>query len=165
MSIITKAAAKEVALKLTDKKAKMLTDLQREFEEYCTDLTEAATPKKVLELFKTHPNYLSSFKHVYFSGEGIAHSGSKKLTRPIPRAGSNVNLEPEEARAYMKKLHSLEDAKLQYEKLLIDTESALLGLKSYKKISECFPEATPFLPNKISTTLVVDISKLRGRLK
>lgn len=46
-----------------------------------------------------------------------------------------------------------------------EIEQALLSLVTFKRVSENFPEAVPFLPKIQNTSLVVDLSNLRNKIK
>lgn len=165
MSIISKTAANEVAIKLTAGKQKDLNEKENSFREFCTVLAESKIPKFIAEAHKRSPEFFNNYQNVYFSGQGITYKGSKRLNRCIPASGSNVQLSPEEAKEYISKLNALDQQEAELEKVRLDIEAALYGLKTYKKIAEFFPEAVPFLPAKTETSLVIDILKLRKSIK
>jgi len=165
MSIITKAIATEVAVKLTAKKQEEIKNLDLKLREQFEIVYLKSLPKEVVLAFENAPNYFNTSNSVQISGNGFNWQSlgfTKKM--PVLRNCSH-QLSDKEASDFLKKYNTIEDKKSKCRDLIYEIETALFSLRSYKKIGEQFPEAIPFLPEKITSALAINISDIQYKLK
>ncbi len=165
MSIITKAIASEVAVKLTAKKQDEIKKLDLKLKEQFEAVYLKSLPKDVVSAFENAPNYFNTSNSVQVSGNGFNWQ-SLGFTKKMPvLRNCSYQLSDKEATLFLKKYNEIEYKKSKCRDLIYEIENALVSLRSYKKISETFPEAIPFLPEKITTALAVNISDIQDKLK
>lgn len=164
MSIITKAIATEVAIKLTSKQWKEIESLESKLEKQFEEVYLKSIPLDVQDAFEKYPGYFNTTKYVQVSGNGFNYQ-NLQLTKILPKIKGGFRLKEKDAVTLLKKYNEIEDKKSEARKLLQEIEVVLNSLRSYKKINSEFPEATPFLPEKITTQLAVNISDVQSKLK
>jgi len=164
MSIITKSMAAEVAKKLTEKKAENLTAAKKELQKVFTEMYEQGANSEILKLYTKYPSYFNSRTEFQVSGNGMSYEWFE-TTKALPCY--NAQFKPDENQAAeLIRLKGVKEAReVELRKLRYELETVLWSLRSYKKIAEFLPEAAPFLPEKITTALAVNVSDLRQRLK
>lgn len=164
MSIITKTIAKAVATKLVEKQSQKVQDLKIELGNYFTNEYQNTLPRVVLEGFKNHPNFFNTCKSFSMTGHGFNWE-TITANKSLPCTSSSKTFDETVLRELRKKYDAVKDAKKLVETLIFEIETALLNLKTYSKINANFPEATPFLPIKTDTALMVNVDNIRNKLK
>jgi len=164
MSLITKAIAQEVAVKLTAKKLKEVEALRFNLRNVFTEMYLASVPEEILKLFRVHPSYFEAHSEFQLQGNGCNYE-YLATTSNLPFSKSVFTPTTEQAGVLLPLRNSLDAKTKELRKLRNEIEITLNSLRSYKRIKELFPEAAPFLPEKITTALAVNISDLQSRLK
>lgn len=164
MSIITKVIASEVAIKLTAKKQKEINLLRTELREEFESIYLKTIPTEVLKCFEKFPNYFESRNEISVSGNGLNWQ-RLFFTRKLPVNSGTYLPNKVDAESLLKKENNIQDRNKEILKLRTEIEIALFSLRSYKRIIEQFPEAQPFLPEKISNALAINISDIQSKLK
>jgi len=161
---ITKTIAAEVAEKLLSKQALALEALRKEAGEAFTKIYLKTLPKEVVAAFEKYPAYFQTRSGFQLNGNGFnwqSITASKKL----PYSANAFSPTATEAAILLKVVNAADTKKFEYKKLFSEIETALYGLRTYKRVEENFPEAFVFLPNSVSTKLSVNISDLRNKIK
>jgi len=164
MSIITKSMAAEVAKKLTEKKANTLAAAKIELQKVFTEMYEQKINPEVLKLYTKYPSYFNSRTDFQVSGNGLNYEWFETL-KAMPCINAQFKPDGNQAAELIRLKGVRDDIGTELRKLRYELETVLWSLRSYKKIAEFLPEAAPFLPAKITTALVVNVSDLRQRLK
>lgn len=166
MATLSKTLIESIAKKMTEKSYKFKTEKELEFRQLVTDYYEKQIPQKVIDLFKTHSEYVETTMSVYLDNRGF-NRHSVALTKRLPsdtNYNKNFILTAPIADKLIKAKGVSDNAKAEYKILLSETESALLALKTEKNVRENLPEAIPFLPPPMSNSLVVNFKSLQNRL-
>ena len=162
---ITKAIAEHVAKCMTAPEAKVIKELQIELEKSVKKNYIESLPVDVIKVWKNYPLYfrrtsgVSHFEiggYVPFFNE---YNDSESVLLP-----ERVNSHYLPSDAEIKLFQSKDKLKSQYRKLNTEIQQALLGLGTYKRVSEQFPEAVPHLPKLGRTEIMIDIASLRNRI-
>jgi len=164
MSIITKVIASEVAIKLTAKKQEEINLLRTELREEFESIYLKTIPSEVLKCYEKFPNYFEARNEVSVSGNGFNYQ-RLFFTKKLPTSSSHYLPNSVDCESLLKKENAIQDKSKEISKLRTDIEVALFSLRSYKRIIEQFPEAEPFLPEKISNALAINISDIQSKLK
>jgi len=161
---ITKTIAAEVAEKLLSKQALEIKNLRNKLESTFDEIYLKTIPKEVVELFKKYPNYFKTRNNFHLSGNGFDW---KSITAYKSLPYINYAFQPNEKDSIIlhNSINKIDKKKSEYKKLHSEIEIALFGLRTYKRVEENFPEAFLLLPNKITTSLAVNISDLRNKIK
>jgi len=161
---ITKTIATEVAEKLLSKQALEIKNLRSKLESTFDEIYLKTIPKEVVELFKKYPNYFRTRSGFQLSGNGFDWK-SVTSSKELPCINGSFQPNEKDAVILQKSINEIDKKKLEYKKLHSEIETALFGLRTYKRVEENFPEAFIFLPNSISNKLIVNISDLRNKIK
>jgi len=161
---ITKIAADKVALILTTKKQKQVTDAKVAVNEYITKLYEATIPKVIIDGFAKFPDFFKKSGILYIGGTGIQRWESVNITKSLPNPDKTFELKQEQAEKFIKLKREHEKQTTEYEKLKLDVETAVFNARTYKRIAELFPEAVPHLP-AVFPPPAINYSDIRKRIK
>jgi len=164
MSLITKAIAQEVALRLTAKKLNEVEALRLNLRNVFTEMYLATIPEEILKLFKAHPSYFEARSSFQLQGNGCNYE-YLSTNKNLPFSKRLFMPTAEQAGILLPLCNSLDAKNKELKELRNEIEITLNSLRSYKRIRELFPEAAPFLPEKITTALAVNISDLQSRLE
>lgn len=164
MSRITKQIAENVAIKLTEKQAKEIKDLQSELKDKFTEIYLKTIPKEVLDLFKKHPDFMETRSSMQLQGNGFNYQYIG-LNASYPCKNHVFTPSPQDAKILLSQINDVYNKKSELSKLKLEIETLVFGLRTYAKVKSEFPEAAPFLPKATSTALMVNISDLRKKLK
>lgn len=164
MSLINKSIAHEVAVKLTAKKLEAIETLEKDLETTFTEIYKSSVPEKVLEVFELHPEYFDKRRDFQLTDKGCNYEYVHTV-KDMPAKTRIFNPTEGQAKVLLKAYGIIQTKKKERNKLIQDVEVILNSLRSYKKIIELFPEAAPFLPEKITTALAVNISDIQKCLK
>jgi hypothetical protein len=161
---ITKAIATEVAEKLIQKQGLELNELKDSLKVKFEKIVIDATPKDVVDFYKKYPNYVETRQSFQLSGNGFDY---KYLNTKSSIPAFKSSFQPNERDAIILHgiLNEIDKKEKEYKKLFSEIEIALFSLRTYKRVEETFPEAFLLLPNKITTSLSVNISDLRQKIK
>lgn len=164
---MTKDVAHQIAIKLTEEKAKSVEQLHLDYKEYITQAYISQIPESVLEAFKQHPDWFYTPSAIQFNGNGFNWENVYATTPIICNGGTSANLTLTEAIA--KKAMKLKNKWMDENKKLKDLnckiEVALFGLRTYAQIEKNLPEAVPYLPKQTSMELMVNFDTLRKEIK
>lgn len=164
---ITQQNANDVAEKLVQPKRVQLQKLLKEISDEVKAEYLKTVPASVLKLFKTEHGWLGTNERVQILNSTwhytyINVSGSV----PKPHNGSAKLLLDE---ATDKRLGKIRDEADKLERLISETKreiaATMLSLYTYAKVKDIFPEAYTLLPVKESKALMIDMNKLRAKLK
>jgi hypothetical protein len=162
---ITKAIAEHVAKCMTAPEDKVIKELRIELQKSVKKNYIESLPVDVIKVSKNYPLYFRRTSGVtnYQIGGFVPFFNEYN--------DSESDLFPEKAHsqylpsdAEIKLFQRKDKLKSQYRKLNTEIQQALLGLGSYKRVSEQFPEAVPHLPKLGRTEIMIDIASLRGRI-
>jgi len=166
MSRITKQIAEEVAKKLVAKKRETLKLRTKEFSEKITKICHEKVPFEVLVVFEKHPNYFHQTSTFKPSGNGWNFQ-NLNLSHSLPsQAGYfSFEMEVETSNELLKEFNKNKDEQKQIDELQRDLVNTLLNLKTYKSVTENFPEAVEHLPKIVNNTVALNLSDIRNRIK
>jgi hypothetical protein len=163
---ITKQIASDVANQLLAKKVK---GNNRNWTELSNEVYESVLktiPKEITELQEKYPSYVRTSQNVRLFGNGFNHENiNTPKSFPCTDYSKTYTPTEKEAAEWIKLLNDYKDGKDNLRKLSSEIESALYNLKTYKAVQENFPEAYELLPEKVSTSLSVNISDIRQKIK
>jgi hypothetical protein len=164
---ITKDAADSIAVKLTEKKQKAIDKIKEEIKTIGFNAYKKTIPKKVLELFETHPNWINSCQRANFTGKGINHDQiyfNSRLPKADEYSTPTIIADDSVCEKLSRLFNQEKTLKKELEKLQLEIKNALISLGTYAKITSEFKEAVPFLPFKEKNELVVNITEIRKQL-
>lgn len=167
MSRITKQIAENVAYKLVMPKKTKLKERNIEFSKKITELCWDRVPVEIITLFKTHPSYFRTASIFRPTGNGW-NSQYLDLFEEVPSIRGNnfyFEMEIKTSNALLKEYNRNKDQKEQIEELQRDLVNTLLNLKTYKAVTENFPEAAEHLPKIVNNTVALNLSDIRNRIK
>lgn len=167
---ISQDLARRIALKLTDKKHNQVEKLLKAYRQLVTDFYRLSTPEDVLICYKKYPDYFEKESYIRFEGHGFRREVVNVIGEYVI-ANCNrdawLKLTPEIADTIKKAKSEWEDCKNECDKLLQETNNALLALGTYKKIEEFLPEAAKYLPQtgQKVLALIPNLDKLKDKLQ
>lgn len=162
MSRITIYNAEQIATKLTEKNEKSIKDVRDKMKELIIDYCVKSTPESIKLAFKSNPKYFDNVTANIHYG----HSWFGCFDTTCPNEDYNVSINDDVIGNKLIKLKNKQDKlKSEKSKLWNEIKNALLSLRTYKKISEQLPEAAPFLETKENTSVMLNLSELRNKLK
>lgn len=161
---ITKEKAKQVAIKLLEKKLAEVTEAENKIQFFITDIAKKSIPRLAYELLESHKEYLKTTSYKYLRGEGVQRWEQVKLLESVPNNDIPLELTKVQADKYIQLQRKHKDLKEKYNTLLVDVETALIKCGTYKKVQELFPEAAPYLPT-VYALPALNITDIRKRIK
>lgn len=172
MTRISKTAAHEVAIALVAKQRTELEEQKKRLSHVVTSLVLDRIPKEVHDFYEKFPQFIKTADTARLTGLGWNYEWLYLEGRvPCVSVGSRFELvfetkQHEKAAKGLRDLYdSYEQSKRDLTNLRSDIENTLYALKTLKAISEHFPEALPYLPKTPNTSLIIDTTALRQRLK
>ena len=105
--IISKQKANEVALMLTAKKEKELSNLQSSLEDLIWEYANKKVPKELQEVFLRYPEYFVKSKCISFSGNGFNNDYFSLAKSVVVKSERGTYLQPtlEESKTFLQ-LHN-----------------------------------------------------------
>jgi len=173
MTRISKTAAHEAAVALVAKQRLDLEEQEKRLTHVVTSLVLDRIPKEVHAFYEKFPQYVKKTSSARLTGLGWNREWLQ-LEANVPYNGSGSGTfelvfetkQHEKAANGLKDLHNaFIQSKRDLTALRCDIENTLYALKTLKAISEHFPEALPYLPKTPNTSLIIDTTALRERLK
>ncbi len=168
MSRITKHIASEMAKKLGAKSLGKLETLRDETEESIRGIIYNRLPAEVVDLEKKFPKYLNtdnSYHPTYKKEFGSAVFYFKEaIPSPIHNGYSSksISLLPKNVADLDKLAHKYAKAETAHKALIQKLEDSLYALRTYKKVTEQFPEAVKYLPKvKREHSIALSLVELR----
>jgi len=165
MSRVTKEIASKVAKQLTAKKLEEIINLEKEISTKFEDIYLSRLSKEIKETFKKQKNYFYTRKQFQVSGSGFDYIYINTLNDVPYNKNSSFVATDEEAKILLPLTNKKKLLKGNYDKLVIEIEALLYGLRTYSKVIAEFPEAEPFLPYNLSNKLMINVSEIRNQLK
>lgn len=165
MSRITKEIAKEVAEKLTATKHDEWRKTKDSFINKLTEFYNDRIPLDVVLFGEKYPKYIRKSKSIRLYGNGFEYQ-YENLKEEVIELSGNKMFEPtkEQADILIKIQYEYGRLRSEYYDLKSEIETMLYSLRTYNRVLEQFSEAYPFLPNKITTALTVNIEDIRKKL-
>lgn len=165
---ISKEAARQISIKMTEKKQKELDILKKEISDVGYQLAKSTIKKDVLEFYEKHKGYFNVADTLQVSGTGLNFE-QIYFSPSLPKSDSSQRyiaklVDNETAKKIITLLHKKRDLKKQLDCLRNDIEIALISLGTHAKIQSEFKEAAPFIVVKESVALAVNISDIKKRL-
>lgn len=163
---ITKSIAEYVAKQMVLEKKKSLEEKKDLLKSTCTEMYKRQIPKDVLKLWEKNATWLRLTNSVRLSGDGFSYDYQD--IEELPRIHNRepfLSFENNEAELILSARNEIQKMNIEINLLKAEIEQALLSLVTFKRVSENFPEAVPFLPKIQNTSLVVDLSTLRNKIK
>lgn len=163
---ITKSIAEYVAKQMVLEKKRLLQEKQDALKAICTGMYKRQIPKEVFKLWEKNSTWLRSTNSVRLNGNGFSYEYQD--IDELPKNGNRdpfLVFENNEAEKILSARNEIQKINNEIRSLQSEIEQALLSLVTYKRISENFPEAIPFLPKIQKASLVVDLSNLRNKIK
>lgn len=167
MSRITKDIANYVANRLTEKKSEEISKLQKSFEEISFKAYEKKIPKEVMDCFAKHKKYFDTTTQLRMVGNGWNYE-YVSIGEELPtNSGSypNPSFDEKTNQLLLTQHQKISDLKSKLKPLKEEIITALIRLGTFKKVEIEFKEAYPFLPKTVSQSLVVNVDKIREKLK
>lgn len=158
---ITKDEAKAIAKVLTSGLKNKLEQIDKERKEVAYKYFLSLVPQPVLSLYEIHKDYFKKLDtSVYVDGKWYF-----SIKFDVPFNGDQT-IKDEKVKEQLTKLQNqYEKAEKQKHELVTNLQEAIYNLRTYKRISEEFPEAIPFLQKKPNTELQINLNSLREQLK
>lgn len=171
--VISKSLAYDIALKLSEKRRNECEELHELLKQLVYKVYQKMIPKIINDAYLIAPDFFRERSAIYLCGHGF---DEKRISCPEDWLAIVNNNEDNKCYLHMKNLPEATRKEIQaahraYVKaddavnaLRKELASALLSLKTYKKISEEIPEAIPMLPKKFPVpAVVVNVSALRKK--
>lgn len=165
MSRITKEIARQVSLKLTEKKSNQIKCLQNDLKQIVSSIYKSQLPKEVIDLYEKMPKYFDTTSNTRIFSAGFLYE--YYYINQLPKLENGAfKVSDSEAKNILKLKDKIYDLKGKLEKLVIDIENTLFNLRTYKNVESNFKEAFEFLPkSNENTSVMINISDLRNQLK
>lgn len=160
MSVISKTLAIEISEKLTKKYSDEIAKQELKISEYFTGIYTEQVPKLMMDCFEKHKSSMYSQIGCYVGVLGIQNRF--RMTKVLPTI--SFSPKPKQAENLVIMINKLIDLNSDLEKLKLDIETALLGLKTYNRIKEEFPEAYDLIPIKTSKALMIDLKNIKSKI-
>lgn len=163
MAKITKAIAEQVAKAVTAKLKQKIDDAEKEMSVAVTEIVLKRIPEEVMVAYKKAPAYISDTSYVYLNSNGY-NSRKVVLTERLPYGRSYYieGITNKEVAPLDKIEQKKEKLKDKYDRTYQEIESTLIGLGTYKRVQEQFPELYKYLPSAPgNTSLMIVPEKIR----
>jgi hypothetical protein len=171
MSRISMQLAGEIAQELTKpQRAKLQEAKYRLAVKVGNAWIEKEVPEKVMALAQEHPKFFSLHNAIRLNGNGFSYCDFQfpaSLEVPYWRSGGPWTPDAEDAKWIQKEKQVLDKEDKRIRDLVKSIETALLNMRTFKRIREEFPEATPYLPDNSKPVYlpVVNVKAIRDQLK
>jgi len=166
---ITKELAGKIATEITNPIKVEMEKIDTEISEIvCSDYLKSV-PDEVLKVSKKHYQYFNDNNSQFlYTGTGLGNCGTY-IAGDIPRDERGTyrdyfKVSDSSAKRIVKLLNNKKNLREKLDRMIEQTKSILLSLRTYKKIQTEFPEAAKYLPEKTTTTLAIPIENLRKEI-
>ena len=168
---ITKQRAYDVAKKMANQIIEpKRVELKTQLESLLEPIIISKIPKEIMECFERYPKYIST-THVYRPIVNGTGEFGVSMSKNYP-TGIGYSAPIEVTKELYKKMiaihHKIADLKTKEESLKTNIEATLNQLSTFKRISEKFNEAMPFIPcewlESTSTAIAIPIENLRNEI-
>lgn len=147
--VISKEQARIIAEKMCDKKLAAFEKAKLNVSKVVTELRKKEIPQNVLRFFKKHPGYFQRSTEIRFEGHGLSFT-YLTMTESLPYQRNRLlHLTSDTANKIKDALKARDKAEEEYKGLKSEISTALLSLRTYKRITEAFPEAAKHLPKPV----------------
>ncbi|MEA5459132.1 hypothetical protein VB796_08795 [Arcicella sp. LKC2W] len=164
---ISKSTANDITKSILRLNQKEIDDLKKEFADKLRTEYLKTVPSKIKDVFKTNDNvFLKSTNTIKLCGNGWNYVEIHVDRIPTDEIYI-VNFTPDEdiSNKLMQEYNLIQDAEKAYNGLFIQVESLLINLRTYKRITENFPEAIPYLPKINKTEVAINIPDILSQIK
>lgn len=163
---ISKSNAEAIATKVTEPLSKNIKDCQTKLSEAITKMAEKSVPADVLKTFAKHPEYVTTRKGIYVTGQGIGDRWfSVTLTKQVPFVGDRLEVSPADAKIITKLNDAVEDAKQTYREKKLRIETTIVGLGTRQRVIAALPELEMYMPIKNCTAIALPITEVKKDIK
>jgi hypothetical protein len=164
--VISKDKAKVVARSLCEKKLKYIETLTEKFAALVLAEYKKQIPDAVSKAFSNHPEWFYTTDVIRLDSHGFSREYVYVNSNVICNKGtdSELKLTRESSSILYKKFSFIEKQRGEHKKLVGETISSLLALKTFKSIKDKFPEAAELLPEQYPVPATIDVSGLRNKL-
>jgi hypothetical protein len=162
MSRITKEIAHATAVSLLSDKKENIKKLKEQLREMVTSAVKKTIPHEVMEMYKKHPDYFNTHTNTRFNCAGFAYEYYN--FNELPDNGDNPTIGTQEGNKILALSNKVADAESKYNSLRNEIEIALFAFRTYANVEKEFPEAFALLPEKMSQTVMINISSLRSQI-
>jgi len=163
---ITKTIAEQVAKQMVLEKKKALQEKKDSLKNLCTEIYKRQIPKDVLILWDKKSTWLRSTNSVRLNGNGFKYDYQD--IEEMPRTHNRepfLDFQENEAELVLNARNEIQKIISEINSLKSEIEQALLSLLTFKRVSDNFPEAIPFLPKFENSAIVLDLSNLINKIK
>jgi hypothetical protein len=153
MKRITRTLAREIAEKLISKRETEIEMMELAIGKWLVEQMRRATPPEIISCADKHPSYFNiKRRNICVARCGFSYQNvpiPEGVSYPIRQSENTVYLDREkhpfvdDLRAQYKIVNDARNGLKKLEESIINT---LIGLRTYARISEKFPEAIPYLP-------------------
>lgn len=169
---MSKQLAFDIARQLTKKKRDEIDKMEKQLGRFLKSEYEKQIPVAIKRLAKLYPGWFDYTDEVYLLTHGFSHkkydfyllSKEKELPRPTNES-PHIVLDNKLSDIIHGMQNKIIDLKKDYELLKTQIEAALLGLSTFARIEEKFPEAVKFIPVPTSREIAINIDPIREKLK
>lgn len=176
MSVISREKAEQTAEKLCKKHKEKSDQATCDFFKFLIECYNKSIPRHILNSYKKDNGYFKMTSSIYVHGAGWGQHGYREFYLPNKQyvisnqAGSyngcKFKPDPKMNDAIVKAKQDCESVENKYKELLKETVTALLNLKTIKRITEQFPEAIACFPAQVyPVPVVLNLEKLRAEFK
>jgi len=163
--VISKELAGSIARKLTQKKYDALEKTKKDISDLAYEIAKAGVKKDIFEMYEKNKSYFNTTSQLALIGQGL--NNETVSIKSIPSDGSwsiTKTLNNKHAETFVILFDKQKTQKKELQQLNIEIEAALLGLRTFKKITDQFPEAAKYLPVKENRELMINISAIVKKL-
>ena len=143
-------------------------ELKAELSKVVTEMAKQDIPKDVMKLWGSNCEWLRTTMQMTLHGKGYNYDNIK-LTCQLPSISSSIqylNLTPERLVIIDKLWAEIEKLKGAIEQTTSEVYNALISLGTFKRVTDQYPEAAPYLPNdSVCTGLMVQLESVREKTK
>lgn len=168
MSRITQALAEDIAKALTKHLRQQYEESHQKFKDKVREYYMASIPSEVIDFQKHLPAFIATTSTVYFDGNGFSNEFENVNPSVPTKAGggyTRISLSKEQGKVLQKMQNEYERQMDFWKFTKEETYNALLALRTYKNITDKFPEAAALLPPvAASTALIPNLEKLRQKI-
>jgi hypothetical protein len=162
---ITKEMANSVTRNLLRAKYEEIQEYTNKVKDFATSIYLNQIPSGVMKLWNSNPQYMQSTYSVRLVGNGFNYEYQSIENLPTIKACPELKYSVEEGETLLAMRAKLSDLEKATKELFKEVEQTLISLGTYKRVTENFPEAVPFLPKIKNSEIIIDLTTLRNKIK
>ncbi len=165
--VLSQEKAKQIAIKLCEKKKESVSKLLAEYQQFVHDSYVKQTPTEIISMQKKYPDWFSTSTGIYLHGNGFNNEyvNTSKAVIDNTSRSAYMKMDNKLASQISQYKNAYLKAKDNHEDLVREIKTALINLKTFSRITEKFPEAAALLPKSTSTAIMVNVDGIRKKLK